>query len=350
MKLFTEVILLVFIHLCFSCTIHNDPDPPFLTEYLQSEGFFIVNEGNFMSGNGSISFWSKDSLKIYNDLFAKANARPLGDVPNSVTIIGERLFIVVNNSGKIEVVESNTMKSAGSITGLVSPRYILLINKNKAYVSSLFSTRIIVINPETLSITGHIETGRTSEAMVLHGDSAFIACWSGGNHLTVINTLTDLVVDSVRTGHEPESMAVDNQGRLWVLCSGKYTGEYFPELLAVNTSSLQIEKRFTFRSKQVYPSCLRINGTGDTLYYIERSIWRMPVSTDELPSLPFMKASGRLFYRIGVDPLDGRLYATNAIDYQQKGYLIFINMNGIATDSVKAGIIPGNICFKDSGR
>ena len=49
-------------------------------------GVFIVNEGNYRSGNGSLSFYSYDSSKIFNDLFYSINGRPLGDVPNSMAI------------------------------------------------------------------------------------------------------------------------------------------------------------------------------------------------------------------------------------------------------------------------
>jgi hypothetical protein len=35
--------------------------------YSKGKGLFIVNEGNFGNGNGSISFFSLDSLKILND-------------------------------------------------------------------------------------------------------------------------------------------------------------------------------------------------------------------------------------------------------------------------------------------
>src|SRR5664280_3375842 len=56
-------------------------------------GVFIVDEGNFKSGNGSLSFYSYDSSKIFNDVFSSANNRPLGDVPNSMAIKGDQAYI-----------------------------------------------------------------------------------------------------------------------------------------------------------------------------------------------------------------------------------------------------------------
>lgn len=53
------VSIIAFIFLLASC-IKNDPDPVNEFDgplYLKGEGVFIVNEGNFMAGNGSISFF-----------------------------------------------------------------------------------------------------------------------------------------------------------------------------------------------------------------------------------------------------------------------------------------------------
>lgn len=330
-----------------SCSQIEETGTPENTGFLKSKGFFVVNEGNFLSANGSLSFYSKDSSKIYNEVFLKINDRPLGDVPNSMVISRGKAYIIVNNSGKIEITDCTTMKSIATVKGLISPRYILIINKTKAYISSLYSTRLAIMDLQHNIITGYVELRRTSEAMVLYGNKAYVSCWSGGDEIMVINTDDDRVVDSIKTGHEPESMAIDKYGRLWVLCSGSYTGKYYPELISINLSEKEIEKRLVFDSKLMYPSCLRINNRGDTLYYIERSIWHMPVSADKLPAIPFVKASGRLFYKIGIDPSDGKLYATNAVDYQQKGYLMIFRNNGTATDSLKTGIIPGYICFRE---
>jgi hypothetical protein len=46
------------------------------------------------------------------------------------------------------------------------------------------------------------------------------------------------------------------------------------------------------------------------------------------------------------EPGTGIIYATNAVDYQQKGYLLRISPKGEVIDSLQAGIIPGGLCFK----
>ncbi len=110
--------LLLFLTVITSCDTAEKFSDPADNKFLRSRGIFIVNEGNFMSGNGSVSFYSTDSVKIFNDLFFLTNNRPLGDVPNSVTLFRDKAFIVVNNSGKIEITEAGTLKSIATIKGL----------------------------------------------------------------------------------------------------------------------------------------------------------------------------------------------------------------------------------------
>ena len=330
------------------CT-KNDPGPviPESNGIIPSgAGVFILNEGNFTAGNGSLSYYSCDSSKIYNDIFSGVNNRPLGDVPNSMMISKGSAYIVVNNSGKIEVVDKNTILSSATITGIDSPRSILLTDSSKAYVSSLYSTKITILNMQMNSVSGYIDIRRSSEAMLLKGDKAFVSCWMSGNEIMIINTKTDKVIDSIEVGYEPESMVIDRNGRLWILCSGGYTEEYNAELDVLNTANNEIERRMAFPSATSYPTSLHINRTGDTIYYVDNAIWRMDIESSSLPVQPFIQASGRLYYKLGVDPVKGDVFATNVIDYQQRGFLLRFSASGSLIDSSGVDIIPGSLCFK----
>ena len=168
--------------LILSCTKNTDKP---IDTYLSGSGVFILNEGNFRWGNGSLSFYSYDSAKIYNDLFLNINERPLGDVPNSMVIYGEMAYIVVNNSGKIEVVNKSTLLSQSTIDDLISPRNMAVVTNSKAYVTSIYSDSVAIINLNSNTISGYINIRRTSEAIVVSGSKAYISNWVGGDEIMV---------------------------------------------------------------------------------------------------------------------------------------------------------------------
>ncbi len=312
-----------------------------------SGGVYVVNEGNFGQGNGSLSFYSYDSSKIYNNLFFSANGRPLGDVPNSMSIMGANAYIVVNNSGKIEVVNQSTIKSVSTITGLISPRNIAFINDYKAYVSSLYSDSVTIINLTTNSISGYINIRRTSESIAVAGNKVFFANWSEGKELMVVNSGSDKVVDSIEVGIEPESMAFDNHGMLWVLCNGGWTRQNYGELIQIDPTTDIIQKTLTFPTKEESPTCLKIDGTGQTLYYLDDGVRQMDIGATELPATTFIiQASGENFYKIGVNPINNDVLVTDAVDYIQQGYLLLYASTGKLISKLQAGIIPGFMCFK----
>jgi YVTN family beta-propeller protein len=347
MKKTGNLMIIFFAILLASCKkTGSDTDLNSVEDMLTGEGVFIINEGNYLSGNGSLSFYSYGSGEIYNNIFSKANGRPLGDIPYSMEISGNKGYIVVNNSGNIEVVDKNTMLTIKTISGLVSPRNILLINTEKAYVSSLYSNSLSIVNLLSGTIVGSIKIRRSSEAMVLSGNKAYVASWYSGKDIMVLNTSSDNVIDSIEVAPEPESIVLDKNNKLWVLCNGGYTRQNFAELIVVNTASDEIERHFVFPAKSLSPSGLQINSTRDTLYYIENGLWQMSIQSNALPSKPFKTSSNRLIYKLGIDRRNGRIFYTDAMDYQQKGYVLQLNSMGKTIDSCRADIIPGSFCFK----
>lgn len=341
-------ILLIFIVMVLPSCEKKEVEPDLSFEAgIKSDGVFIINEGNYLAGNGSLSFYSYDTGLLYNDIFSTANGRPVGDVPNSMMISGSKGYIVVNNSGSIEVIDINSIKSLKTITGLVSPRNMIKINDRKAYVSSLYSNSLAIVDLISNSVSGHINIRHTSEAMVLSGAKAYVSSWSpNGKYIMILNTITDEITDSIEVAPEPESMVLDKNNKLWVLCSGGYTGISLAELLTINTVTDEIEKRFVFPSKLSYPSNLQINATKDTVYYLDNGIYRMGILSPVLSDKPFRPSNGRYIYKLGIDSGTGRIFYTDALDFQQRGYVLQVSSKGVPVDSSRADIIPGSFCFK----
>ncbi len=338
-----------FLILTGSCLKDTNPqiiDVP--DSYLSGPGFFIVDEGNFRAGTGSLSFFSYDSSKVYNNVFEAVNKRPLGDIPFSVSILGNNAYIVVNNSGKIEVADQNYMQSVATIEGIKSPRYMVFLSDVKAYVTSLFSDSIIILNLNSKQVSGYINLKHTSEQIVTRYSNAYVANWAGGNRIMIINTINDQVTDSIEVGFEPESMALDWNGTLWVLCNGGWKRDHYAELVGINTMSNLVEKRFTFPSIDDSPTCLQISGDKRTLYYVLNGIRKMSVDATGLPTGIFIPQAGYNFYRIAVNPANNEIFVTDAADYQKRGNILRYNYSGALLSIMQADIIPGNMCYKSN--
>lgn len=321
------------------------PDEQGHLDLVSANGLFVLNEGNFGWGNGSLSYFSYDSSKIYNNFFRSVNNRPLGDVPYSMLIHGDNIYIVVNNSEKIEVIDRRNLKSVATITGLISPRNIVTAGLNKAYVTSMYSDSVRIIDLKQNTVSGYINIHQTSESAAVIGEKAFIANWLGGNEIFVIDTETDVLIDSVEVGKEPESMVIDINGIIWVLCNGGWKRDTYAELIGINPQSLAISKRFVFPTLQSSPLNLQADGDGDTLFYIDNGIRRMSIFSPELPAYPLIDDDENLFYKLGINPSNGDILATDAVDYQQNGILLIYNRSGVLKNSCTTGIIPGSISF-----
>jgi len=331
-----------------------DPDPPppeDTTTY--RDGFFIVNEGNFNWGNASITFVNSKTGSVGQDIYQLENNRPLGDVAQSMKIFMDRAYIVVNNSNRVEVVNLEDFKSIKSIEGFNSPRYIEFVDSNKAYVTNLHQD-ISVIDLSTLTVTHAIKTPEWTEGMVKYQQYIFVTCIGSFNEpnskrkakLLIINTKEDKIVDSIPTGKEPMGIVIDKKLKLWVLCSGGWDGYEPPCLIRVNPDLRQVEKAFQFIGTNGIPSRLSINPSGDTLYFLKNGIFQMAVTSSGLPSQPFIPSAGRLFYGLTIHPIDGTIYATDAIDYVQDGKAyMFSSLSGIQISSWQTGRIPGAFCF-----
>jgi len=309
-----------------------------------AEGVYITNEGNFQFGNASVSYYADGMAEAVEDLFQPANNRPLGDVCQSMRLFNNKFYVVVNNSGKIEVVDPRTFEASATITGMLSPRYFLPVSNGKAYVTDLYANAISIVNLSSSNITGVVPCPGWTEELHLAYGRVFVTN-RRRRWLYVLDPATDLITDSVAVGYGANSLAEDRTGRLWILCSGNpATGEK-ASLYRINPVSLQSESVWIFPSSEDAPWRLDINGTGDTLYFLNGHVYRMAITDGSLPSVPFIAAQGRNFYGLGVHPRTSRIYVADALDYVQRGRVYVYKPDGTGVTSFLAGIIPGDFYF-----
>ena len=320
-----------------------------------ASGLFILCEGNFQYGNSSLSFYNPGDNSIENNIFFRANGMKLGDVAQSMTIHDGKGWIVVNNSHVVFAIDVNTFKEVGRIEGFTSPRYILFVNDEKAYVSQLWDNRIYIINPKKYEITGYIEVPEmamgsgSTEQMVLSDGFVYCSSWSYQDRLIKIDTETDKVIDQLKVGTQPTSIVLDSNGYLWTMTDGGYEGSPFgyeaPRLLCIKIPEFTIEKSFSFRLGDT-PRSLTIDESGKKLYWINDDVWCMDVGSDRLPVLPLIKARNTKYFGMTTDPSNGEIYVADAIDYMQNGIIYRFSESGFLIDEFYVGVTPSAFCWK----
>ncbi len=326
--------------------------------YSVSSGVFIVCQGNFTYDNASLSFYLPATKQVSNDVYFDANNKYLGDVAQSMIIIDTVGLIVVNNSGKIAAINTKTFLNISTINGFTSPRYIQLISSNKAYVSDLYNTNITIINPQTYKITRSLPVGKTTEQMVKYGNMVFVTNWSNENSIQRIDCINDSLTGTLLVTFQPNSMVIDKYNKLWVLSDGGYqseSGKQVAALTKIDAASFTIENVYSFPTVQFSPTCLTINGTGDTLYYLsggwqasataDNGIFQMPVTSGAIPQHPFVYQNMKIFYGLGVDPKSSQIYVSNALDFIQPGIVYRYTPQAVLVDSFRTNVIPSFFCF-----
>jgi YVTN family beta-propeller protein len=329
--------------LLISCKKDTPPDDN-NTDITKDHGVFIVNEGNYMWSNASVSNYNFADGSSTEDIFDKVNHRPLGDVAQSISVVSGKAYLVVNNSNKIEIVDLATFTSSGVITGFTSPRYFLAVSATKAYVSDLYSNSISIVDLSSNTRIGSIPCKGSTEEMLLSGNEVYVTN-TRTDKIYVINTYTDVVVDSIQVGFGSNSLAMDKNVKLWAFCAGDAANSIHASLFRVNTTTRLVEQSYSLPDGLDIWDKMRINAAKDTLYYMDHGIYQMSVTAVGLPSTPLIAQGISIFHGIGINTIDNTIFVADAVDYIQKGKVRYYSSTGALKGIITTGIIPVDFYF-----
>ncbi|MBL4624017.1 MAG: hypothetical protein JKY42_02575 [Flavobacteriales bacterium] len=305
---------------------------------------FVINEGNFGWGNASLSLYDIENMFIQNQVYQTANeGNLLGDVAMSFEIINEKGYLTVNNSDKVVIVDLTTFEKRDEITSVNSPRFIKSVTKNKAYLTSLYAGEIYVIDLTDNSVASTIQTGGWTEELLINGQYAFVVN-RDLDQLHIIDVSTDIMVESIQVGKSPNSVILDANNDLWVLCDGGFEEEN-AELIKISTADFSVLSTFQFSNIQSSPGDLAINGDGDVLYFLNQGVVKMKITGTALPASVLIQTDGKTFYGLEVDSQTGDIYVSDVKDYVQEGQIYRYTSEGLELDNFKVGIIPGTFTF-----
>ncbi|MDI1356491.1 MAG: hypothetical protein PSX36_16355 [bacterium] len=337
--------VVVFASLLFSSCVKDRPkaavEEPVQTP-AATKRVFILNEGNFGSGNSSVSEYNTDNDQLIDDYYKAQNSTLMGDVAQSMAKFNGKFYLVINNSSKILVCDS-LMKKIAEMGGLNAPRYILPVSNDKAYVSVLFANGVHVLDLNTNSKKGSIPFSGWTEQMVLAHDKAFITN-PGGNYTYVVNTLSDAVEDSVYVGPGGGSIVIDRTDNVWVLSAGDQKNSIPARLTKFSSTAIHASTSATLTN--YWNGNLCVNRTKDTLYFLNTDVFRLSITDVTIHPTIFVAAGTKSFYGLGVNPNDFRVYVSDAIDYSQRSSIYVYDVLGNQKKTFKAGINSNSFYFE----
>ncbi len=311
-------------------------------------GIFVVNEGPFQNGTGTITFINRSSSAVEQDVFHAANGRPLGNVAQRMASFGTVGMLVVNNAGKVEFVDLRDFKSTGVIENMALPSGIVVAgNTGKAYVTEWVSFsgngRVAVIDIASKQVLRRIAVGEFPNAVAWHNNRIFVAN-SNQNTVVEIDAQADTILRTHTVGDRPNSMlSIGNS--LYVLCSGNpsWAGtETAGSLAEINGTQVSIRN---FSAASMHPSHLTLHPDGGSLMYqLSDGVHSLsPTASGNInPGNPVI---ARNFYHFSADP-QGLLYGTDAKDFVSNGVVLRYERNFTLKDSLPAGIAPGSIYYR----
>lgn len=229
-------------------------------------GIFIVNEGNFNSNTGDVSYYDITGQNVTNNLFLNANAETGGDVLQDMLIKDTIAVIVANNSNMLRIVSLNSFVKIKDIP-TSQPRFIKEVSGHRAYISSWDGT-VKILDLATMTITDSITVGSYPEGIVVWNDRAYVANSGFGyaNTVSVINTTTNQVLQNIRVGYGPMRLAHLNN-TIYVACNGnEFADPKVPGgIFVINASNNQLLDSLVTvthgtRVDTLYPSRLALNG------------------------------------------------------------------------------------------
>lgn len=296
----------------------------------------VLCEGNFQWGNADFDLYIPDSQKLYSSVFKTQNGQPLGDVLQSAVYHDGKVWLVLNNSGKLTPVDISGKGGLKEITGLKSPRYVLPVKGDIAWVTDLYDNRIAVVDLKSATVTGYISCNGWTEQLLRAGQEIAVANFNGK---VFFYSEEGVLKDSVLLRSGARWLETDKEGKFWALASD--SGKSI--LYRINPGLRQVEK--SYQVKSGFSQQLAMNKGKDTILFIAGGLYAMDIHADVVPSVPLFSEAGAAYYGLAVDPESNLVYLSDAEDYVSKGEVVVLRTSGAIVHRFRSGINPCGFLF-----
>ena len=351
-----------------SCSDDNDGPETYLQEY--STGAYVVNSGNMYNKiESSLTAIDYASSTATQNVFKAANGRTLGNTANDGIVYGNKIYLAVDQSNTIEVIDKTTKKSIKQINTTellgnaegVEPRHISA-DGGKVYFTT-YGGYVAAVDTTSFALQKKWQVGSYPEGLVIAHGNIYVAnsnYGKGGGNISCINLSNDNVETKNIEGVNNPTSIYYAAGLLYVLDNQYYDASFN----AYGENSLRTVSFAEGKSQKVadgnYAACVTTGaattartsvekvrphffvlnapygGTPSVSVFVAGITQPQPMTLSEMPVSPC---------GIFADPLNGHIFVlsyrlgdSGYADYNGNGYVVEYDSAGQKLHEYETGV------------
>ena len=349
-----------------SCSDDNDGPETYLQVY--STGAYVVNSGNMYNKiESSLTAIDYASSTATQNVFKAANGRTLGNTANDGIVYGNKIYLAVDQSNTIEVIDKKTKQSIKQIktTELLGnaegaePRHIIAGGGNVYFTT--YGGYVAAVDTTSFALQKKWQVGNYPEGLVIGNGNLYVAnsnYGAGGGNISCINLSNDnvktkniegvnnptgiyyasnvlYVLDNPVYGPAPDYAATgENALRAVSFAEGK------SQKVADGNYAVCVTPGATTRMDVVRPYCYVLNApfgsTPSVSVLVAGSTQPQALTLSEMPVSPC---------GIFADPLNGHIFVLSYrlgdngyADYNGNGYVVEYDSAGQKLHEYETGV------------
>lgn len=318
-----------------------------------SNGILVLNEGLFQQNNSSLSWIDLSTNEVDLQFFEHKTTRNLGDTGNDIQRYGNKIYILVNVSSTIEVLNATTGAFIEHIDMKTSagddkqPRYIAF-NGSNAYVSC-YDGFVDVIDTASLTVQQRIQVGSNPEGLCVANNKLYVANSGGLNYPNVDSTLSVISLSShteltkIVVGKNPGRVVADQNGEVYAITRGNYSS--IPQRMhRINTSTDMVEQTFTMDVGSIVPFGNKFILTTSDFSGSSTTVQLFNPQTELVENSNFIDVSSiETLYGIQYSSTTNKLYVLDARGFSISGKLKEYSTSGNFIREWTVGLNPTGV-------
>lgn len=339
--------------LILSCSSDDDN-----MQEVESIDLLVINEGNFQSGDGTISTYDRNKEEIVLNAYEARNDFQLAATLQNAAVIEDRIYLVTNAPDKLEIISTRDLASVAVIDEGLSNPYSFAADDDLGIITNWgdlnFETFtyensfLALVDLNENSITGTIPMDVQPQDVKVVNSKIYIT--ENGNFLTPgtavkvfqKNGNSISLLKSIEVGNRPDRMVVDQNNDIWIIHN-----DGAGIMTVIDTDNDVVTKTIEGLLITGFNEKMVINETGDKIYYLSivgfapssGAVYELNIDDTEAPLAPLI--TGENFYGLGIDAEE--IFVTNDNAFQGNGTVLVYGLDGSQMYNFPAGRGPNAV-------